>query len=1107
MPINKLKTNSIETDAITADLLATGSVTVADIPDAEITDAKLHTNLDFTTKTFTMHTNHVTHAMVTQHQAQLAIGADQIDSGSPTFGGDVTITGNLTVNGTTTTLNTETLTVDDNIIVLNNNEAGTPSQNAGIEVERGTSTNVSLRWNETTDKWQFTNDGTTYTDIGAGGDVVDDTTPQLGGTLDANGNSIDMDGNELILDADADTSITADTDDQIDFKIGGTDAMTVAHSSTGYTTKTIMSTNDDSYVSPALRLYKNSSSPANWDYGATLQFQQNDSAGNQTTYAQIIGRTVNPSNGSEEGSLMFYVAKSGSSQINTILYDSRVEFHRNQDLQWWQHTGTYDFNLHTPNTITADRNIYFPDANGTVPVFTTAPTGAIADGSSGQVLTTDGNGGLSFTTVSGGGATSAYAKFTYEIAATVNSVSGNDTNGNTLSYSAGNNVVEVFVNGVKQQEGSGKDYQATTGNSVVFTNNLYSGDLVDVVAYNMFSAGNINIDGSGNLAIGNDIIFEGATANAFETTLTVTDPTADRTITLPDNTGNIAVQTSDGYLQVYGDYGTSSDQVGINLNSGGSSRANLRIGPNSTSFSWDHWHFEVDPDDTMSYSSCKFRVDGDDYIRIGPNMTSEISEMVAIYKPMYIYTVGTSPNFVFEGATANSFETTLAVTDPTADRAITLPDLSGTILVNENLGGDPANDNGNLIISHGATGQPMASITSTALNNIAIGNQNLTALTEGDNNTVIGKLVLDAETTGTGNIVVGQGSLGVGAGHSYNTVMGQLNTATHNSSSGQQYNTFIGVGAGQWTASGDYNTQIGGYARSYYSNTSYGTAIGYDSRHNHSYGVSVGYRTGSSMYGQSDYGVLIGSYAGYDMDGGDQCTFVGYAAGYSGGSGGYNTGIGMDCLRDLTSGQHNAACGRGAGRNIESGSNNTFLGNNSGFDLTTGSNNVFVGYAASQTGSNDLVSGSNNIIIGANAQSTSDSMSNTIVLGDANITSFTCNVQSISALSDERDKTDIQDLTLGLDFIKAMRPVQFTWNRRDGTLGTRKEVGFVAQELQEVEMDFNSKNRTHMVNDDDPSKLLAAPMQSYPILIKAIQELSAKVDSLQAEVNTLKNGG
>ena len=74
----------------------------------------------------------------------------------------MTVSGNLTVSGTTTSINTETLTIDDNIIILNNNEAGTPSQNAGIEVERGTSTNVALRWNETTDCWEFTNDGTNY---------------------------------------------------------------------------------------------------------------------------------------------------------------------------------------------------------------------------------------------------------------------------------------------------------------------------------------------------------------------------------------------------------------------------------------------------------------------------------------------------------------------------------------------------------------------------------------------------------------------------------------------------------------------------------------------------------------------------------------------------------------------------------------------------------------------------------------------------------------------------------------------------------------------------------------------------------------------------------
>jgi len=83
---------------------------------------------------------------------------------SPTFAG-VTITGNLTVSGTTTSINTETLTVDDNIIVLNNNATGAPSENAGIEIERGSSTNVLLRWNETNDKWEATNDGTTYGNV------------------------------------------------------------------------------------------------------------------------------------------------------------------------------------------------------------------------------------------------------------------------------------------------------------------------------------------------------------------------------------------------------------------------------------------------------------------------------------------------------------------------------------------------------------------------------------------------------------------------------------------------------------------------------------------------------------------------------------------------------------------------------------------------------------------------------------------------------------------------------------------------------------------------------------------------------------------------------
>lgn len=68
---------------------------------------------------------------------------------------NVTIAGNLIVEGTTTTVNTETINLADNIINLNSNlDANTaPSQNAGIEINRGSSTPVSLVWDETLDKW------------------------------------------------------------------------------------------------------------------------------------------------------------------------------------------------------------------------------------------------------------------------------------------------------------------------------------------------------------------------------------------------------------------------------------------------------------------------------------------------------------------------------------------------------------------------------------------------------------------------------------------------------------------------------------------------------------------------------------------------------------------------------------------------------------------------------------------------------------------------------------------------------------------------------------------------------------------------------------------
>jgi hypothetical protein len=98
-----------------------------------------------------------------------------------TIGNNLIVTGNLTVSGTTTVINTETISLADNIITLNSDETGTPTQNAGLEIERGTSANVFIRWNESTDTWETTNDGTTFSrllttaDEGAGNGLDADT--------------------------------------------------------------------------------------------------------------------------------------------------------------------------------------------------------------------------------------------------------------------------------------------------------------------------------------------------------------------------------------------------------------------------------------------------------------------------------------------------------------------------------------------------------------------------------------------------------------------------------------------------------------------------------------------------------------------------------------------------------------------------------------------------------------------------------------------------------------------------------------------------------------------------------------------------------------------
>ena len=98
--------------------------------------------------------NSGTGALLINPANDLSVPTHNLDvNGTGHFSGAVTIQGDLTVSGNQTTKNSEVVLIEDNIITLNSNETGTPSEDSGIEVERGTSTNAILYWDESTDRW------------------------------------------------------------------------------------------------------------------------------------------------------------------------------------------------------------------------------------------------------------------------------------------------------------------------------------------------------------------------------------------------------------------------------------------------------------------------------------------------------------------------------------------------------------------------------------------------------------------------------------------------------------------------------------------------------------------------------------------------------------------------------------------------------------------------------------------------------------------------------------------------------------------------------------------------------------------------------------------
>tara|TARA_R100001509_G_scaffold120820_1_gene74989 strand:- start:1638 stop:2846 length:1209 start_codon:yes stop_codon:yes gene_type:complete len=313
------------------------------------------------------------------------------------------------------------------------------------------------------------------------------------------------------------------------------------------------------------------------------------------------------------------------------------------------------------------------------------------------------------------------------------------------------------------------------------------------------------------------------------------------------------------------------------------------------------------------------------------------------------------------------------------------------------------------------------------------------------------------------------------------------------------------------------------------------TALGYQALNATTSGagnVGVGYQTlKANTTGIAN--VAVGNQALTANTTGNRNVALGDGALVSCTTGGLNFAVGEAAGQSLTTGTGNFFMGRLAGRNITASGNNVCIGSQSGDGISgafsnynvavgsdalsaslttglstavggsalvnsTGQSNTGIGYNAGNT----TTSGTNVTCIGYDAEASSATASNEITLGDANIATLRCNTQTISSLSDARDKTDVQELPEGLDFISKLNPVKFQWQTRDGNGkdGTY-EAGFIAQELQSAQQDADA-HYLGLVMDSNPDRLEASYGKLVPMLVKAIQELKSEVEQLKANANS-----
>ena len=318
------------------------------------------------------------------------------------------------------------------------------------------------------------------------------------------------------------------------------------------------------------------------------------------------------------------------------------------------------------------------------------------------------------------------------------------------------------------------------------------------------------------------------------------------------------------------------------------------------------------------------------------------------------------------------------------------------------------------------------------------------------------------------NVGIGYNAMNTNAGNNSIGIGIRALQSNANAGSGDN-NLAIGYLAGSALYSGSNNTLIGGYSGAYTMNNIVAISDGV--------GTSRYYSNGNgavSFYGISSFGTS-----------GQVLTSTG-----SGGAPVWNT------LPSASS----TTLGEIYGITQSSSPGNVSVGYQTLNSITSGTGDTCVGYQAGSS----LTSGSNCLILGNNAQSSSATVSNEITLGNSSISVLRCQVTTITSLSDQRDKKEIKDLPIGLEFVENLRPVEFTWNARDKSKIDIKDTGFIAQELQMVEKNVGYKI-PNLVYDENPDKLETGISTLIPVLVQSIKELSNRVKNLEKIFNLFEN--